>query len=474
MKKITLINAPLSMKDRYGVYSNAGSKLPPLGLCNLAAVVRKAGIEVSIIDAQASEYGIEETFEIIEDFNPDLIGITAVTISINSAADLARYINDKKYHVPIVLGGPHITAIPEKTLKKFPEFDIAVIGEGEETFLELVKKWDKIKNLKEIKGLAFRTNGQITFSSPRPFINNLDELPLPAWDLLPNFPGVYSQSAMRSHRLPTTCLITSRGCFGKCTFCDNSVFGRKIRCHSAEYVIKMIKHLIDRYGINEISFYDDNFLVLPNRLSKICKMIIHEKLNITWSCDARVDVVKSPETLKMLKEAGCWEICYGIESGVQKILDEEKKNLSIEQIRQVVGWTAKAGLQVKGFFMIGHPLETEETMKETIQFAKELPLTNAHATFVTPLPGSELYKTAHNYGTFDNDWRKMNMWTPVFIPSSLSEETLQKYKRKFFREFYLRPRIIFALLKNVKKPQQLVSLLKGFMTLVKSLIKRKH
>jgi len=474
VKKVILINPPLTMEERYGVLAKAGSKLPPLGLCNLAAVVREAEVDVTIIDAPASEYDIKETFEIIEDYNPDLIGITAVTISINNAAQLAKYIKKRRPQSSIILGGPHVTAIPKETLKRLPEFDIAVVGEGEETFLELVHKWDRPKDLKKIKGLAFRANGEVILSPPRPFIDNLDRLPLPGWDLLPDFPRLYSQSAMRSYRYPSTSLITSRGCYGKCTFCDNSVFGRKIRFHSAEYVIKMIKHLIDRYGIKEISFYDDNFIVFANRISKICKMIIDERLDITWSCDARVDTVKSPETLKMLEEAGCWEICYGIETGVQKILDEEKKNISIEQIRQVVDWTAQAGLQVKGFFMMGHPLETEETMKETIKFAKELPLTDAHVTFVTPFPGSELYKTAHNYGTFHNDWRKMNMWTPVFVPRGLSEEILRKYRNKFFREFYLRPRIILAYLKNVKQPRQLLSLVKGFMTLVKSLMKRKH
>lgn len=474
MKKVILINPPLTMEERYGVLAKAGSKLPPLGLCNLAAVVREAQIDVTVVDAPASEYDIKETFEIIEDYNPDLIGITAVTVSINNAAQLAEYIKKKRPQSSIILGGPHVTAIPEETLKRFPEFDIAVVGEGEETFLELVNKWDRLKDLKKIKGLAFRENGEVILSPPRPFIDNLDRLPLPTWDLLPDFPRVYSQSAMRSYRHPSTSLITSRGCYGKCTFCDNSVFGRKIRFHSAEYVINIIKHLIDRYGIKEISFYDDNFVVFEKRISKICKTIIDEKIDITWSCDARVDIVKSPEVLKMLKKAGCWQICYGIESGNQQILDEEKKNISIEQVRQVVDWSANAGLKIKGFFMMGHPLETEHTLDETIEFAKELPLTNAHVTFLTPFPGSELHKTAQSYGTFDDDWKKMNMWTSVFVPYGLSKKVLQKYKNRFFREFYLRPRIILTYLKNIRRPRQLLSLIKGFVTLVKSQVKSRY
>lgn len=470
MKKIVMINPPLSMEERYGVYSAAGSKLPPLGLCNLAAVVEDIA-KVSIIDAPAAGYGVKETFDAIKQFNPDLIGITAVTISINNAANLARHIKEENYPAPIILGGPHITAVPAETLRKFPQFDFAVIGEGEETFRELVARWDSLTNLEEIRGLAFRTNGNVKFSLPRPFIEQLDTLPLPKWDLLPNFPLTYTQSAMRSGRFPSTSLITSRGCYGKCIFCDNSVFGRKIRYHSAEYVIKMIKYLIDRYGIKEISFYDDNFIVFPSRISKICETIINEKLDITWSCDARVDTVKSIDTLKMLKAAGCWEICYGIESGDQRILDEEKKNITLEKVREVVEWTDKAGIHVKGFFMMGHPLETEESLNKTIEFARQLPLTNAHVTFMTPFPGTELHTKAASYGTLADSWDRMNMWTPVFIPNGLSESLLLKYKNKFFREFYFRPRIIFNYLKMVKRPGQLLSLIKGFFTLVKSLSK---
>ena len=474
MKKITLINPPLSMKERYGLLASAGSNLPPMGLCNLASVARSEGLNISIIDAPALGINIEETFEKIKTCNPDIIGITAVTVSINNAAQLARYIKARKFESPIILGGPHVTAIPEETLNRFPEFDIAVIGEGEETFLELIKNYNGLQNLERINGLAFRRDGKIFITNPRPFIKNLDNLPLPAWDLLPDFPARYSQSAMRSYRFPSACLITSRGCYGKCTFCDTSGFGGSIRKNSAEYVITMIRQLIDRYGIKDIAFYDDNFAAFPTRISKICETIINEKLDLTWSCDARIDSIRSLDTLKILKESGCWQICYGIESGNQKILEEIKKNISIDQIRQVVEWTAKAGIKVKGFFMLGHPLETEETMKESIKFAKKLPLTNAHVTFVTPLPGSELFRTANKYGKFNSDWNKMNMWTPVFVPNGLTEEILQKYKKKFFKEFYLRPRIILAYLSLIKQPKQLFKLIGGFWVLICSLIKPQH
>ncbi len=472
-KRVVLINPPLTMEERYGTLAKAGSELPPLGLCNLAAVVKPQGADVSIIDAPALGLDVEQTYAIVEQFNPDIIGITAVTISINNAARLADYIKQKRPESCIVLGGPHASAVPEETLNRFHGFDIAVIGEGEETFSELVAKFDDKTNLCKIQGIAFRDNGKIVRSGPRSFIQNLDDLPLPSWDMLPNFPKGYSQSAMRSYRRPTASLITSRGCYGKCTFCDTACFGRKVRCHSPDYVIAMMKDLINKYGVKDISFYDDNFTAFPKRITKICELIIDQKLDITWSCDARIDNIRSLEQVKLFKKAGCWQICYGIESGNQRILDEVKKNITLEKIKRVVGWTDKAGILVKGFFMMGLPLETKETIEDTINFAIELPLTNAHVTFTTPLPGSELYETAHKYGKFDDDWGKMNMWTPVFIPYGVSEELLQKGKKKFFRKFYLRPTIIFSYLKMIRQPRQLWSLVKGFWTLITSLVKIK-
>ena len=472
IKNVCFINPPLTMTERYGVLSKAGSHLPPMALCSLAAVIRKVGAEVHIIDSPAIDYGIDDTVNEILYINPDLVGLTAATISINNAAGVARELKKRGFKNTIIIGGPHITALPESTLSEYPEFDFAAIGESEVTIEEIVKYGVDENSLKNIAGLIIRSDNKIIRTSPREFIKDLDQLPLPAWDLLKNFPQAYSQSAMRSHRFPSACLITSRGCYGQCTFCDTAVFGHNIRAFSAEYVIDMINDLITNYGIKDIAFYDDNFIVNSNRITKICNYIKQNKIDLTWSCDARIDTVKSKEKLQMIKDAGCWQICYGIESGNQSILDIEKKNTKLNKIEEVVEWTAKVGIQVKGFFMMGHPLETKDTMRETIDFAKKLPLSNAHVTYVTPLPGTELYKTAHRYGTFDADWRKMNMWTPVFIPNGLTIDDLEEYKKLFFKEFYFRPKIVYNFVKQIHSIKQLSGLTKGFTTLVSSLIKK--
>jgi radical SAM superfamily enzyme YgiQ (UPF0313 family) len=263
-------------------------------------------------------------------------------------------------------------------------------------------------------------------------------------------------------RFPAASIVTSRGCPNRCIFCDRSVFGNHCRAFSAEYIITWIKELVHRYGIKELLIEDDTFVLFKPRLVEICEGIIREGIDLSWSCLGRVDMI-TPEILKLMHRAGCWEIGYGIESGAQHILDLEKKKINLAQVEQTVAWTKEEGILAKGFFMIGHPLENEETIIKTIDFAKKIPLDDISVMMLTPFPGSELYKIAHQYGVFNNDWSKMNLLQPVFIPRGLDEELLNTCTRKMLREFYLRPRIIFGyLLRMVKHPGTIFRILKGF------------
>lgn len=245
-------------------------------------------------------------------------------------------------------------------------------------------------------------------------------------------------------------MVTSRGCPGKCTFCDKSTFGNKWRGYSAEYLVRMIKHLIKEYGIKELIFYDDTFILSRQRLINLCEILIREKLDFGWSCQARINRVDI-DTLKLMKQSGCWQIAYGIESGSQEILDFLQKGITLKQIKDVIRWTKNTGIIPREFFMIGLPLETEDTMRQTINFAKILDLEDFHVTIFTPLPGSKIYEEINQYGTFNEDWRKMNMWSAVFIPNGLTRDIVEKYHKRMFREFYIRPKIILSHLKRIRK-----------------------
>lgn len=468
MKKIVLVNPPLTLGERYGVLAKAGTSLPPLGLTILAAVIRKNNIPVTILDAAVLSLSYEQAAERIIKERPGYVGFTAVTVSIHKAAKLAEMIKSIDPGIITLIGGPHLTAIPEETMDFFPAFDIGVVGEGELTIIRLLESLEKKRPLEGSPGLIFRKNGKIVNTGRAELIDNLDTLPRDAWDLLPGFPLTYKSSVHKLGRWPTTSLISSRGCPFQCRFCDNSMFGRRIRGYSADYLLKTIKYLQKNYGIKDIFFNDDNFIVLKNRLIEFCGLLQQERIDLTWGCYGRVDNIPDIQLLKTMKKAGCWRISFGLESGSQEVLDFYRKNETLEQMEKAISWTREVGIRSKGFFMFGNFLETKETLRQTIKFAKRIKLDDFHVTFLTPLPGTEIYDIADKYGTFERDWRKMNMWYPVFVPYGLSRGILEKYRKKAFLDFYLRPSIIMRYIKSIKSTVDIKRIIKGVYVLIKS------
>ena len=469
MAKILLANAPYLLKERYGKLASIGATLPCLGLLILGAVLRKSGHHVRILDASALGLSYEKTIEEIKKFRPDIVGLTAVTPSIIKTVKLASMMKETFPSIPIVIGGPHFTAVPEQTLSDYPVFDYGVVGEGENTIIELVEALSADKTPSNISGLAFRENGKVCFAPPRPPIKDLDSLPFPAWELLDGFPSQYHPALFKYKKLPSTHIISARGCPNKCIFCDTSVFSRQIRFHSSEYVLEMIGYLKKNFGIKEIIFEDDQFLIKKKRVARICEGILKAKWNISWCCSGRVNSVTNSELLNLMKRSGCWQISYGIESGNQKILDFAKKAITINQIEKAVRLTQEAGILSKGYFIFGLPYETEETMKNTIRFARHIPLNDISAFTLTPFPGSEMYDIAEQHGTIDKDFEKMNLLDVVYVPNGLSKEKLLYYQRLFMKEFYLRPRIIGNYLKRLlANPSNFFAMLKAFYGFLRS------
>lgn len=471
MSKIVFLNPPQNLSGLYNELGDAGSELPPLGLAILAAVTRDKGYETRVIDALALKMTKEHTIKAILAENPDYLGITSTTMSIYTAAEVAEGVKAANPNVKIILGGPHITAVPEETMKTFPVFEIGAVGEAEDTIIELLEALDKNSNPTKINGLILR-GGTKTFLTPkRKPIMDLDKLPFPAWDLLPDLVRYYQPAADTMHRHPATLLITSRGCTGQCVFCDRSVFGNLCRCYSADYVIRMIKKLQQDYGIKELFIEDDNFVLFKRRLMEICDRIINEKIDITWSCLGRVDTIDS-EMLAFMKKAGCWQINFGCESGSQKILDLLHKGVKKEQTEKAVRLARKAGLDVKGLFMLGNFGETRETIEETLSFIRKLPLTDFHITCFTPLPGAEAYNLADRYGRFDKDWKRANMFNADnFVPDGLTKEEIEKYYKKAWRIFYIRPRIIVKYIAKLRHPKIRKKLIKGGFGFLKFILK---
>jgi anaerobic magnesium-protoporphyrin IX monomethyl ester cyclase len=456
----------MSLEERYGKLAAAGSTMPPLALCSLAAVCRKNGFETAIIDAVCRQITADEIIEQIVRCQARYVGITAMTCGIHSAAQIARKVKQRDAGIQTLIGGPHITALPIETMQMFPEFDVGFIGEAEETLIDYLTTTGTGRELKNVKGIVFRQNSNINLTDARPFIENLDSLPFPAWDLLPGFPGTYTPAAIRCKKLPASHLVTSRGCPMKCTFCDRSVFGNRYRFFSVEYVFEMIKILHVKFGVKDILFEDDSFTLQKSRVVALCELIAKNRFHFSWSCLGRVDTVDK-ELLTIMKKAGCWQIGFGIESGNTNVLESVEKKTNLKKIRDALTLTKKSGIHTKGFFIAGLPHETQESIRETIRLATSADLDDISVSFCTPFPGTVLNEKARSFGEFDPDWKKMNLMNAVFVPHGLSKKQLEDYHSRFLRSFYFRPRIILDyFLRSVHDFRVFFRLMRGMLTFV--------
>lgn len=460
-KKIVLVNPPLSMSSRYGQLGQAGGNEPPLGLCYLASIIKQEGFDVRIIDTQAVGLGLEETVRLIENLRPKYVGITATTMAIESASELARNIKALDSKIKVIIGGCHVSSLPVETLQEYGFFDVGVVGEGENTIIELILALDNNVDLRTVRGIVSRQDGEVWLSGQRSRIKNLDNLPYPAFDLLPEI--------NRFYRLPTQSLVgknsfslvTSRGCPGKCSFCDKKVFGEYISMHSPEYIIEMLCILNKAHKINNILFEDDNFMFSKQRLRAFSDLFRKESLKVRWSALARVDYVDK-ELLQIAKDSGCWQISYGIESGSQKILDFYHKGITLCQIKETIEMTKKIGLKIKCFFMWGNPTEDRDSIAETINFIRNLDTDDISITFFTPYPGSEIWRNIKSYGGFERRWKKLNCFELVFNPHGLEENFLIRTRKKALKDFYFRPKTIFAYFKRINSAAQFKELILSF------------
>lgn len=471
---VVLIDPPTSHAQIYGDWdlSKVDTYSPPLGLLSIAAFVRSHGHEPHVLDIATRGWSIVEVVEFVKRIRPGIVGLSAKTINILNAATIGKEIKAAMPGTLVVLGGAHVTAEPLATLARFREFDIGVIGEGEITFLELVERKDRGADLSAVAGTAYRDDfGEPVANPRRALISNLDELPFPAWDLLPGFPGAYKHSALETKRLPSASIMTSRGCPFSCTFCDNAVFGTRVRHHSAQYTLAMIRHLEQRYAVKDLMFLDDNFLLNPDKVAEICDALIHDGDDLTWYCIGHAKFM-TDDVLRKIREAGCWFIELGIESGCDRILRLLKKNTSKAEIAAAVARARSAGLKVKGNFIFGLPTETRESLEETTAFALDIHLTHFQQNFLTIWPGCELSVNPAEHGTFAGDWENMAHQRITFVPHGLTEAELIAASKKAFRRFYLRPRIILELLKELRSLRAARGLMLAFVAFLGTVLRR--
>jgi len=395
---------------------------------------------------------------------PDYIGITSTTSTILSAERLAKVLKRRIPGIKILLGGHHISALREEVMHRCPDFDIGIVGEGEQTLEELLEAVKNAEDLRLVNGIIAREGNRISVTNQRDLIDNIDNLSFPAFDLLPDISSNYHIPLQSKKNSPSFSLITSRGCRGQCVFCDRSVFGNRVRFNSAEYIMEMLRYIYKR-GIRCVLFEDDDFLVSKNRLAKLRDLIIKEDIKISWSCCSRIDTFDR-ESLQIAKEAGCWQIMVGVESAERSCLDLLKKRINLENLREKLELANKVGIEIKAFLMFGNPGETEESLQKTTDFVLSMPLNDLSITFFTPFPGTEIWKTITDYGQFDAESDKLTCFEPAFIPKGLNKRLLVKYQKSALVRFYLRPRIIYGYLKRIKSFSLFKELIQGLVSFI--------
>ena len=466
--KILLIDPPYGVEEIGGERKNfkyALNKIPSLGLGYLAGVAEKKGHEVKIVDCTL-EYSPEKLKNLVKEFKPQIVGVTATTPTFNNAVKVTAILREIIPEAKFLCGGPHPTADPLNSLSS-DIFDILVLGEGEETFIELLEHIKDDKPLDAVKGIAFKKNGQIHLTPPRPKIENLDSLPFPRRDLFPPLKK-YSPTPASYRKLPLAVIMTSRGCPHKCTFCDRAVFGEKFRRRSVENVMAEVEEVLIKFGTKEIRFFDDNFTLDKEFCENICKEMRKLRLKIPWTCLTSVKYADFG-LFKLMRESGCWQVLFGLESGDDGVLKKLGKGTTVEANRKAVLLARKAGLRVRADFLVGSPWETPSTLRKTVEFAKSLPLDFAHFNKFVPYPGTDIYRELVSQGysfNFDKGAFINNQCDLIYCPPAFSPQEFKVGLNKAYKEFYLRPNYIIQKLLAIRTVTELIGHVKGGLSIL--------
>lgn len=469
-----LISAPIFYKDDGNIWKEINSNFPPMGLTSIAGFVRAEGFSTKIIDCNIHAPAVDLFRKYFEEeyvkkyFDIRVIGFTVMTCMIKKAYAIAKICKEYYPNAKIVFGGVHTTFCTEEVLEQ-EIVDIAILGEGEHTMKEILEG----KKLRSIDGIAYRDvsgNRGVVKNKPRARILNLDELPMPAYDLLPILE--YRPAKGSYKKLPAMAMMTSRGCPGRCTFCSKAL-GNQMVFKSAKTIFKEIKYLVDNYGIRQLLFYDDTFTVFKKNVHDLCDMLIKNKMNLSWTCFARVDFIDL-DLLKKMKKAGCHQVMYGVENIDATVLKNINKQINKEQVEKAVAWTKKAKIECRLAFMVGNPGDNVEIAKKNLEFVKKLEPDLLVVNITTPFPGTEMFDWAKERDLIlSYDWDDYTLAKPVMKLEELSVEEIQDLYKVMYRGFYFRPKFMIKKLFSIRSISDLEVMFSGFKALL-SFFKKKE
>ena len=427
---VTFVNPP------YPKESFQHPPLIPMGIGYLAALLEKKGFEVDIIDCQALKLSHEKAEAMLSERHPDIVGVTCTTLTYNSALKIVKAAKRASPKSLTIIGGCHVTFWDREALGECPELDLVVRGEAENAMLDLAEKVKAGKNFSDVLGTTCRENGKIIRNADSPYIEKLDEIPYPAYHLMP----VESFRRQGEILFP---ILSSRGCVYWCDFCSAvRMFGRRYRTRNVEKIIDEIEFIHKKYRADRFTFYDDLFTMDQKRVEKICDGIIERKLPIKWDCETRLDMVTKELLLKM-KAAGCIAVWFSVESSSQKLLDAMGKGFTREQTINTFKWVKEAGLVTVASVLLGHPGETKESAWETIKFVEKLDPDDVGYNIATPYPGIPLTDYVKKMGWLRvYDFDRYDTQTPTFETPMMSMKELREIREQALKSFYLRPKYI--------------------------------
>ncbi len=439
----------------------------PIYLAYVVAILEKAGIDVHFIDGVADDLSIKAFVDKVKEIGPDLIAMECSTPSITKDLQTVQKLKEEIEDTYVVLMGSHPTYFHKEILSENKFVDAIARGEFDLTIRDLALALQKGKQrLQDVEGISYRDGQDLRVNKNRPLIQNLDALPFPARHIVKS--NSYREAVFTGKRCTT--IVSSRGCPYQCVFClwPRTMYGRKFRARSPENVVDEVQHVVDEYGVDEIYFDDDALTLDKKRLIRICEEIVRRNINVKWMCQARVDN-SDDEMLKAMKKAGCHYIKYGVESGSQEMLDAMKKGITLEKVRKAFKLTRKVGIKTQAFFLLGLPWETAETVKKTIEFAKEIKPDSAQFAVVIPHPGTELYDICLEKGWLKSDsWEDFDCRKALIETENFTIKDVERYRTKAYKEFYLRPSYILRTTLKLWNPKEARRIIRS----AKSVMKR--
>ncbi|MFA6434767.1 MAG: radical SAM protein [Elusimicrobiales bacterium] len=470
MAKIMLISPPYV--DLYGELNKAAGRYFPLGLGYIASYARQYGRhEVSMYEPEAQNLTYEDLAKKIGETNPDVIGLTCSTPNFQRAVEIAR-IARKHSGAKIVIGGVHASALPGYILDNYSDvIDSVVVGEGEITLLRLVEAYQTRGDLSEVLGIAYKSGNRTVLNPVRPFIEDLDAIPFPARDLIPQ--SLFEPNLHNARYRDCFTILTSRGCPFNCSFCASRIVsGRRYRMHSAEYVLEEMRMLKKRYNARQLVITDDTFTVNHERLEKICRGMIAGRLNLKWFCFSQTSTVNR-EILELMKRAGCYNIGFGLESANERSLKEIGKPLNLEKALRSVHDAKKAGMKTQAFYVFGIPGETAADIEGTIEFAKKVNSTLAFFNMLVPYPGTaDFRKYFAGVPLTEIKWADFVAVGKncVLKNSELSAKEIKRLMASAYRQYYCNPLRVLNIILQIRTPHELLSYLRGGFSLLRQVL----